>query len=90
MIAARIRQLDRSRPVHEAAIEENGRGLRHRFTWECRGGSEGEPELREPGSCIEWRWFSLDDLPEKLFEGTKYIIRNFKAGTIYQERRLVG
>jgi 8-oxo-dGTP diphosphatase len=43
----------------------------------------GEPKLMEPNRYKEWRWFSLDDLPNKLFEGTKLMINNFKAGKIY-------
>lgn len=27
----------------------------------------GEPELREPHCCDEWRWFRLDELPTPLF-----------------------
>jgi len=44
----------------------------------------GEPVLMEPGKCKEWRWFSLDNLPENLFEGTELNLRNYKAGKIYQ------
>ena len=44
----------------------------------------GEPKLMEPEKCLEWRWTSLDNLPEKLLEGTELIIRNYKAGKIYQ------
>jgi len=43
----------------------------------------GEPKLMEPNRCKEWRWFSLDNLPNKLFEGTRLMIKNFKAGKIY-------
>ncbi len=45
----------------------------------------GEPKLMEPDKCREWRWFSLDNLPEKMMEGTELIIKNFKAGKIYQQ-----
>jgi len=44
----------------------------------------GEPKVTEKERCQEWRWFGLDNLPEKLFEGTEFTIRNFKAGKIYQ------
>lgn len=43
----------------------------------------GEPKLMEPNRWKEWRWFSLDNLPDKLFEGTELMIKNFKAGKIY-------
>ena len=28
---------------------------------------DGEPELREPAKCSEWRWFEWGSLPEPLF-----------------------
>lgn len=43
----------------------------------------GEPKVTEQDKCKEWEWFSLDALPEKIFEGTKLVIKNFKAGNIY-------
>ena len=44
----------------------------------------GEPRLMEPNKCKEWRWFSLENLPDKMLEGTQLIINNYKAGKIYQ------
>ncbi|MCX6717059.1 MAG: NUDIX domain-containing protein [Candidatus Taylorbacteria bacterium] len=44
----------------------------------------GEPRLMEPHKCKEWKWFSLENLPDKMFEGTRLIINNYKAGKIYQ------
>ena len=44
----------------------------------------GEPKLMEPNKCKEWRWFSLENLPDKMLEGTQLIINNYKAGKIYQ------
>lgn len=43
----------------------------------------GEPQVMEPEKCREWHWFSLDDLPGKLLEGTGLVIKNYKAGKIY-------
>lgn len=43
----------------------------------------GEPQVREPEKCKEWRWFSLNNLPEKILEGTELIVRNYKIGKIY-------
>lgn len=37
----------------------------------------GEPELKEPGKCYEWGWFSLNDLPDNIFIGHKKIIPAF-------------
>ncbi len=43
----------------------------------------GEPKNLEPDKCKEWRWFSLDTLPDKLFQGTQLTLDNFRRGTIY-------
>jgi 8-oxo-dGTP diphosphatase len=47
----------------------------------------GEPQIMEPDKCLEWKWFDLENLPEKMFEGTELIIKNFKASKIYQPAR---
>ncbi|OGY41553.1 MAG: hypothetical protein A2Y82_05045 [Candidatus Buchananbacteria bacterium RBG_13_36_9] len=47
----------------------------------------GESQLLEPEKCMEWRWFDLDKLLEKMFEGTDWIIKNFKAKRIYKPAR---
>jgi hypothetical protein len=38
----------------------------------------------EPNKCKEWKWFNFNDLPNKMFEGTELVIKNYKAGKIYQ------
>jgi len=43
----------------------------------------GEPKVMEPEKCKEWKWFSLDNLPEKMLEGTELTIKNYKADKIY-------
>jgi len=45
----------------------------------------GEPKIMEPEKCEEWRWFSLDNLPENVFEGSALVIKSYKAGKIYQQ-----
>lgn len=42
--------------------------------------------MMEPDKWVEWRWFSLDNLPENLFEGTQLIIENFRRKTIYRHK----
>jgi len=42
----------------------------------------GEPSLTEPDKYVEWRWFSLDDLPENIFLGTQLNIKSFKSGQV--------
>lgn len=43
----------------------------------------GEPKVVETEKCEEWRWFSLDNLPDKMLEGTELTIMNYKKGKIY-------
>lgn len=47
----------------------------------------GEPKLMEPDKCKEWRWFSLNELPDKLLEGTQFTLRNFGDKKIYQPNK---
>jgi 8-oxo-dGTP diphosphatase len=43
----------------------------------------GEPKVLEPDKLREWKWFSLNNLPDKLLEGTQFTLKNYKAGKIY-------
>lgn len=36
----------------------------------------GTPELLEPNKCAEWRWCSLDDLPQPLFTTFSNLAKN--------------
>ena len=44
----------------------------------------GQPVIMEPDKCQEWRWFDMNDLPDKILEGTELGIKNYLAGKIYQ------
>jgi len=48
---------------------------------ECIGGSL---KTMEPEKCFEWRWFSLDNLPDKILDNTEGIIKNFRNRTVYR------
>lgn len=45
---------------------------------------KGELQLANPERFHEWRWFSFDNLPSPLFEGTELMIKNYLAKKIYQ------
>lgn len=45
----------------------------------------GEPRVIEPNKCRGWRWFNLNNLPEKIFEGSELTIKNYRAKKIYQQ-----
>lgn len=42
-----------------------------------------EPKLMEPNKNDGWEWFSPDNLPAPMFEGTLHTLGNFKSGKIY-------
>jgi 8-oxo-dGTP diphosphatase len=43
----------------------------------------GEAKVAEPEKWKEWKWVSLKNLPENLFEGTEMVLNNFKNKKIY-------
>lgn len=46
----------------------------------------GEPRVMEPEKCEAWKWFSLDALPDHLFEGTASTLKNYQERKFYQPR----
>jgi 8-oxo-dGTP diphosphatase len=44
---------------------------------------DAEPIVMEPEEITEWKWFSLDNLPEKLFNPSKKVLENYKSGKFY-------
>ena len=47
------------------------------------GEYSGELKLTEPDKFKEWKWFSLNNLPDKMLEATELMIKNYKARKIY-------
>lgn len=43
----------------------------------------GEPLPKEEDKCDSWHWFSLEQLPEPLYEGTKLTMSHYRRGIIY-------
>ena len=43
----------------------------------------GEARVMEPEKCEEWKFFSLDNLPENIFIGHKGILETVKKQTLY-------
>ncbi len=43
----------------------------------------GEPKVREPEEIMEWKWFPIDNLPDKMFPPSKKIIENYLNKKIY-------
>lgn len=44
---------------------------------------EGVPKVMEPDEITEWRWFSLDNLPERVFFPCTKILENYKKKKFY-------
>ena len=48
----------------------------------------GEPTVMEPHKCKEWKWFTLNNLPDNLFEATGLTIENMEAHRIYKTEQM--
>ena len=46
--------------------------------------SEGEAKTLEPDEITEWKWFALDDLPDKVFPASFKMLEQYKSGEIYK------
>ena len=44
----------------------------------------GNVKAMEPETILEWKWFDLDNLPEKLYTPSAKCIEKYKKGIIYQ------
>jgi len=44
---------------------------------------DGEPKIMEPDEIAEWKWYSLDRLPENIFLPSAKIIRSYLDNKIY-------
>ena len=45
----------------------------------------GEPELREPDKCTQWKFWDPTALPETLVPYTRGVIKGIRAGRLYSE-----
>ncbi|TSC95224.1 MAG: hypothetical protein CEN87_236 [Parcubacteria group bacterium Licking1014_1] len=43
----------------------------------------GEPKVMEPDEIVEWKWFSLDNLPNPLYFPSVKVIENYRKGLFY-------
>ncbi len=44
---------------------------------------EGDAKVMEPDEITEWRWFSLDDLPDPIYFPSAKVFENYKKGLFY-------
>jgi len=45
---------------------------------------KGEAKVMEPDEITEWRWFDLDNLPDKVFFPSTKVLKNYLGNTIYK------
>ena len=45
---------------------------------------EGTPKTMEPEEIVEWRWFSMGNLPEPMFPSSRRMINNYLKKKIYE------
>lgn len=46
-------------------------------------GFEGEARLMEPEEIVEWKWFSLDDLPFPIYMPSAKVLWNYRKNKFY-------
>jgi 8-oxo-dGTP diphosphatase len=46
---------------------------------------EGEPQIMEPDEITQWSWFDLNDLPEKVFPPSRYVLERYLDKTFYKK-----
>ena len=44
----------------------------------------GEVKVMEPDEIVEWKWFSLDELPKPLFFPSEKVLKNYTSGEVYK------
>ncbi|WP_225727678.1 MULTISPECIES: NUDIX domain-containing protein [unclassified Nocardia] len=71
--------------IHTAHVVAPGRPARIGLFFVAERWS-GDPVNREPDNCYELRWFSLDELPERIIEYSAAGIRAYLGGPAYSER----
>jgi len=42
----------------------------------------GEPKIMEPEEIVEWKWFALDSLPEKIYIASEKMLEMYKNKTL--------
>jgi len=50
----------------------------HWITVGLKSTAKGTPKSGEPDKYIEWEWFALDNLPDKIFTPSFRVIQSFK------------
>lgn len=46
---------------------------------------EGEPKIMEPEEITEWKWYNLNNLPDKVFPPSVKVIKAFLNNRIYNQ-----
>ena len=65
-------------------VQDNGHYIQVGFLAE---GVEGEPQLKEPDKCYEWKWYDLDQLPDTLFIGHQRLIQIFLDKKVFEDSK---
>lgn len=53
--------------------------------WMYSDNFEGEAQVMEPDEITKWEWFTLDNLPEKVFPPSLKVLENYKKNVFYIE-----
>lgn len=45
---------------------------------------EGEAKAMEPDEIVEWKWFDIADLPDKVYPASRQLLENYLNNEVYQ------
>ncbi|EKE26577.1 MAG: hypothetical protein ACD_4C00238G0006 [uncultured bacterium (gcode 4)] len=51
--------------------------------WMFSDDFEWEAQVMEPDEITEWKWFSMDDLPENIFKPSVKVLENYRKSAFY-------
>jgi len=48
---------------------------------------EGEPKVMELDEITDWKWFDLDNLPDRIFPPSEKMLKNYSSKQIFRDKK---